>query len=216
MDEPMQLELALNQPEITGKDIQEATFLAIENKVTVLSVPMAYLAMAKEYLEGTNIKLAAHIDSPYGQNPTELKQAAIILAERRGAKIVEVGLNYGWVLEERFADLKHELTTLLDLAKNYKVDFRLVTEYRLFDEANLELWAEFISKAGVDCIISSFGLLMDDPSDNLLICKRLKGCKLLPASNLWQEKHIEMAKTAKTKVIRYLNLPLFRRHFTVK
>ncbi len=212
----MQLELALTQPEITTKDVQEATFLAIKNNVSVFSVPITYLKTAKEYLEGTKTILAASVDCPYGQNPTELRHAAIILAERRGAKIVELGLNMGWMREKNYKDVQTDVKLCIELAKQYGVEIRFVTEYRLFEEKEVDEWLEFLSNLGVDCLISSFGLVTDDPLDNILMAKKVsKICKVIPASNLWQAKHIESAKTSKVKTIRFLSLPFFKRYFAV-
>lgn len=208
----MLIELALNQPEITLEDIQKATFLAIERKVSVLSLPIIYLPVAQEYVKGTNVVLAASIDCPYGQNPTELRHAAIILAERRGAEIVELGINAGWVRDKRDTDLRTDIKTCLEVCKSKNISLRLVMEYRLFDDNEVIKYCEFFQELGVDAIVSSFGLLPDDPSDNLLLAKKLgKNNKYLPASNLWQPKHIEMAQVAKTKSIRFLSLPLFER-----
>jgi deoxyribose-phosphate aldolase len=212
MDIKMLIELALNQPEITIADIQKATFLSIERKVSVLSVPILYLPLAQEYVKGTNVVLAASIDCPYGQSPTELRHAAIILAERRGAEIVELGINAGWIKDKKDSELRTDIKTCLEVCKSKNLSLRLVLEYRLFDDAEVAKYCEFFQDLGVDYIISSFGMLPDDPSDNLLLAKKVaKQVKYLPASNLWQPKHIEMAKASKVKSIRFLSVPLFER-----
>ena len=211
----MKTELSLHQAELTLKDVQQATFLAIERKVEVISVPLSMLGVAKEYLDGTKIRLATIIDAPFGQGCTELRQASMILAIRRGAQVLECVLNMGWVRDEKYAEIRKDVLAAIELCKTNNVEFRLVIEYRLFTEEELETWVEFFSKIGVTCIITSLGGIVDDPSDNVLISKRMektsKTCKLLPSSNVWQPKHVEMAEKAKVKTIRFISLPLFKR-----
>ena len=115
--------------------------------------------------------------------------------------------------EEKYGDIKKELNTFIELCKSKSLKLRVGFEYRYFTDEELSNWTEFLSKFEIDAIITSFGLLLDDPLDNISLYQRFHSrCKLLPASNLWQPKHVKLAKTSNIEIIRFISLPLLKRY----
>ena len=138
----------------------------------------------------------------------------IIQAFRRGATVVELCLNMGMVNDDVYTNLRKDILSCKAVAESNKMNFRVVLEHRLFEFEQYYTVCEFLHRIGVPLIITSCGQILDEPEDNIinsyLISKKSKA-NILPASKLWQYKHLETALNAKMQTIRFLSLQTLKR-----
>lgn len=208
----MNYEISINEPVITTTQIQKISFLALEKGFKTVSVPINFLSQVKEYIDNSKIRLGAIIDNSFSNTPTELKHAAILLASRRGAKVIELGLNHSWMKEDKHAEIRKEIKSCVEICDANKLELRASLEYRLFEESELFMWAEYLTKLNVNTLVTSGGLFIDDPIDNILITKRIEkagsGIEVITASNVLNKKHIQLAEDSKIKTLRFISLPM--------
>lgn len=210
----MRYELALYDDNLCLKVVQEAVFLCIEHKITVFSLPSYHLKQAKEYLEGTNTVLGCILDAPFGFSAPEIHQNMIMSSIRKGAKVIELCANVGLINDNNFTELRKDVVAALELCKTYKVDFRVILEYKPFSTEDFATITEFLYRVGVPLMISSNGRYIDDPIENLAVSKyatKNSKCNILPASNMWQYKHLGYAEANNFESIRFISLGAFKR-----
>lgn len=210
----MRYELALYDSDLNLQIVQEATFLCIEHKLTVLSLPFYHLKIAKQYLDGTDTYLGCVVDAPYGFHSAEIHQNMIMGAVRKGAKVIELCINTGLINDGDYTELRKDIIAAIELCKIQKVDFRAIIDYKPWSTADFCTITEFLHRIGVPLIITATGRYLDDPTENVAISKyaiKNSGCNIIPASNLWQYKHIGYAESLKFDVIRFISLGCLKR-----
>lgn len=210
----MHYELALYDENLCLSVVQEATFLCIENKLTVFSLPVYHLKQAKEYLNGTGVSLGCVIDPPFGYNSPEIHQNMMLSATRKGAKVIELCVNIGLINDGDYTELRKDIIAAIELCKIQKVDFRVIVDYKPWNTADFCTITEFLHRVGAPLIITATGRYLDDPVENIAVSKyamKNSNCNILPASNLWQYKHIGYAEANNFEGIRFISLGSLKR-----
>lgn len=210
----MKIELQCSNFDISLKDIQEATFLAAEKKVSVISFLPAFLIASNSYIRDYhNIKLGGLVDFPYGISPLELKQHTLIYAARCGAKVIDLVTNYSLIKNERFSELKKEILTCQAICNVKSIEMRLIVDYRLYTTEEIDNIAEFLLTIDKIDVITSTGTIVDDPIDNLMFSHDLRKVtenNVIPASNCWKSRHITHAQDDNMQSTVIISLPLFK------
>lgn len=210
----MHYELALYDETLSNSVVQEATFLCVEHKVNLISLPISFLAKAQELLNGTEVVLAALIDPPFGFNPPEIHQNMIMAAIRRGAKVIELCVNVGLLNDDNFGELRKDLFATSQLCKKQQVEFRVVMDYKPLDTARFVAYTDFLHQNGQPQIISATGRYADDPVENIALSKyamKVNGCNIIPASNMWQNRQLLAASECGFPIIRFISLGQLKR-----
>jgi deoxyribose-phosphate aldolase len=193
VDKKLKIELASYSPETTYEQLQKVCFFAVYHKIPVLSVPLYLVDKARPYLVDT--KVACLVDFPFGYSTTQIKHHSIIRACNLGADIVEMTMNNGLIFNKEWDKIHIEVKTSMELCKSKGVEFRVAVDHKWFENDYFVELCNALSYTGVDGVVTNAGTNVDDPIDNILVSKRVEKeikVKVICASNMFTEKHIEM------------------------
>jgi deoxyribose-phosphate aldolase len=203
----LQLEYFAYEPTITNEEYQESIFLAIEYKFDIVSIPLYNLAKMKEFIIGPKISVA--IDFPYGNSISQIKLHSIIQASRNGANIIDVVLNNNMILNGQSHELSKELSSYIHATKSNKTDIRIIMDYRIFSDDQMAEVCFMLAKAGIGTVITNTGRFVDDLSDNILLCRKIKknfGMKAIITAPILTKDMLQTVKSAGVDGIRFLSM----------
>lgn len=113
--------------------------------------------MAKDYLEGTDIKVVTVIGFPLGQSTREVKVLETIDAVKNGADEIDMVINGGKLKDGEFAYVRDEIAAvkMACQGKNLKV----ILETDLLNKTEIKKACEICIEAGADFVKTSTGFV---------------------------------------------------------
>ena len=113
--------------------------------------------MAKDYLEGTDIKVVTVIGFPLGQSTREVKVLETIDAIKNGADEIDMVINGGKLKDGEFAYVRDEIAAvkMACQGKNLKV----ILETDLLNKTEIKKACEICIEAGADFVKTSTGFV---------------------------------------------------------
>lgn len=151
------IEHTLLKQDAKKTDLEKLFQDARENKFLGVCVNPAYVKMAKDALEGTDVKVVTVVGFPLGANKTEIKVAETVEAIKDGADEIDMVLNvtalksleYDYIVEEVAALKKacgvHNLKVIIETD--------LLTKDEIIEACNLCV------KGGADLVKTSTGFV---------------------------------------------------------
>ena len=115
--------------------------------------------MAKDYLEGTDIKVVTVIGFPLGQSTREVKVLETIDALKNGADEIDMVINGGKLKDGEFTYVRDEIAAvkMACQGKNLKV----ILETDLLNKTEIKKACEICIEAGADFVKTSTGFVKD-------------------------------------------------------
>tara|TARA_R110000824_G_scaffold246094_2_gene435154 strand:- start:1787 stop:2431 length:645 start_codon:yes stop_codon:yes gene_type:complete len=165
-------EIACYGQDATFDDILNTIFISSEEGAECVALPSGFMGRVGDFLEHQTF--AAVIDFPYGISTTQVRLHEIILAIRQGANLIDLVLNGSYLKEENWKKVEEDLKTCLTVCKNNDVILRPILEYKLFSPKTVLKACEVLEKYHITTVINSTGSIIDDPSDNAIICHSIQ------------------------------------------
>ena len=165
-------EIACYGQDATFNDILTTIFVSSEEGVECVALPSGFMGRVGDFLE--HQKFAAVIDFPYGISTTQVRLHEIILAIRQGANLIDLVLNGSYLKEENWKKVEEDLKTCLTVCNQHDVTLRPILEYKLFSPKTVLKTCEILEKYNITTVINSTGSIIDDPSDNAIICHSIQ------------------------------------------
>ena len=157
MDFSSKIESVLSDPLTTVDDIQQLCHLAIANNFAAISIPPLFVKKAKEFLAGTNVKVATVVGYPYGYNAIEAKLAEILLAIVDGVDELEMMINITALKNNDWQYLAQEINTITKVTKAQHKPLKVCLEAALLTREEIKKCCDIYGVAGVDAVITSTG-----------------------------------------------------------
>lgn len=144
-------------PTMTHSDLIRHLDLCKQYGFDAAMIPPCYVRIAKEYLQGTGIKVASIINFPTGNDSLGMKLAALTELIRDGVDEFDFPPNPGYLLggqEDLYLD---EMVQVVKLAHLHGVKVKVMLEFGFLSEPLRIKAVELASRAGVDWIKNSSG-----------------------------------------------------------
>ena len=145
----------LLKPEATEKDIIRLCEEAKKYDFASVCVNPCFVSLAKEQLEGSNVKVCTVIGFPLGANSSSVKATEASIAVMNGAEEVDMVINVGWVKERRYEDLVYEIALIKDACEGKLL--KVILETCLLTDEEIAYASKASMDAGADFVKTSTG-----------------------------------------------------------
>lgn len=163
---------------VNTKQLEQLTNEAKEFGFFSVCIPPCYITQAKKLLKGSAVKVCTVISFPHGNDTTEAKVFMAKDAIKKGADEVDMVMNVGFFLDERYAEVQEEIR-LIKKACGKKVLKVIIETSALTDEQILKA-SEIVMNAGADFVKTSTGFDTRGANANdVKLMKQAVGDKIL-------------------------------------
>ena len=139
----------------TSKDVERICDEAKKYDFASVCINPCFVSLAKELLEGTDVKVCTVIGFPLGANTIEIKQAETMDAVNNGAEEIDMVINVGKAKEHDYEYIKEEIEAVVNASCGRLVKVIIETCY-LTDEEKVEV-CRMAALAGAQFVKTSTG-----------------------------------------------------------
>ena len=130
---------------------------AAEYKFAAVCVPPNFVKKAKEFLVGTNVKVATVIGFPFGYSAVEAKLAEIVLAMVDGVDELDVVANISAIKNQDWVYLANELNHIMAVVNSKNKTIKIIIESGILTNDEIIKCCELYGVAGIDYLKTSTG-----------------------------------------------------------
>lgn len=130
---------------------------AAEYGFAAVCVPPNFVKKAKEFLVGTNVKVATVIGFPFGYSAVEAKLAEIVLAMVDGVDELDVVANISAIKNQDWVYLANELNHIMPVVKSKNKTIKIIIESGILTKDEIIKCCELYGVAGIDYLKTSTG-----------------------------------------------------------
>ena len=121
------------KPDIVKTDIEKLCDEAIKHGFASVCINPCYVSFAKEYLNGSDVKVCTVIGFPLGATTSEVKVFEASQAIENGAKEIDMVLNIGALKEGRFDYVEKDIRAVAETCRG-KALLKVIIETCLLDD----------------------------------------------------------------------------------
>lgn len=147
----------LLKPTATISEIEKLCKEALEYGFAAVCVPPLYVKKSKEFLSGSNVKLATVIGFPFGYSAIEAKVAEIVLAIVDGADELDFVVNISAIKNGDWEFLANEINTVMPIINNKEKVIKVIIESGILTDDEIIKCCDIYGAAGVDYVKTSTG-----------------------------------------------------------
>lgn len=141
----------------TKKEIIEFLEKAKEYGFHSVVVNHSYVALAKEFLKDTNIKIVTVVGFPLGFQTTETKLNEASIALANGADEIDMVVNLNDVKDGKYQEIKNQVRTIKNLLGERTL--KVIIETKVLEDIEKAKVSKAIEDAGADFIKTSTGFV---------------------------------------------------------
>ncbi|MGB5237865.1 MAG: deoxyribose-phosphate aldolase [Flavobacteriaceae bacterium] len=145
----------LLKPTARPEDIKRLCQEALDYKFFAVCVNSVYIPLAKDELEGSDVKLAAVIGFPLGAMATSVKIQEAAYCLEKGADEIDMVINLGWLKSGAYTDVLNELKSLKAITTDRIL--KVIIETCYLSEEEIVKACELVVEAGADFVKTSTG-----------------------------------------------------------
>lgn len=138
-------------------EVEQVCKEASEYGFAAVCVPPNFVKKAKEYLVGTNVKVATVIGFPFGYSAVESKLAEIVLAMVDGVDELDVVANISAIKNQDWVYLANELNHIMPVVKSKNKTIKIIIESGILTDDEMIKCCELYGVAGIDYLKTSTG-----------------------------------------------------------
>lgn len=142
---------------ITESEMKEFLNKAKEMNFNSVVVSPTYVSLAKEILEGTDIKVGSVIGFPLGFEDTESKIASAKSLNEKGVDEFEVVLNISYLKDEKYDLLENEIRQIKEVIED-KI-LKVVIETKALEDYEKANAAKVAENSGADYVKTATGFV---------------------------------------------------------
>lgn len=139
----------------TSKDVERICNEALQYDFASVCINPCFVSLAKELLDGSDVKVCTVIGFPLGANTIEIKQAETMDAVNNGADEIDMVINIGKAKEHDYDYIKEEIEAVVNASCGRLVKVIIETCY-LTDEEKVEV-CRMAALAGAHFVKTSTG-----------------------------------------------------------
>lgn len=147
----------LLKADATSDDIKKLCQEAITYGFYSVCVNSSYVALAKEMLSDTDIKVAAVCGFPLGMNETSSKAYEADISCQLGANEIDMVINIGKLKEQDYQYVLEDIATVATIVHDNDAVLKVIIETCLLSDEEKIKACELSVKAGADFVKTSTG-----------------------------------------------------------
>ncbi|MEO6681753.1 MAG: deoxyribose-phosphate aldolase [Ginsengibacter sp.] len=141
----------------TLSEIEKLCKEAAEYQFAAVCVPPLYVKKSREFLEGTDVKIATVIGFPLGYSAIEAKVAEIVLAMVDGVDELDFVVNISAIKNGDWEFIANEINTVMPIIKSKEKEIKVIIESGMLTDEEIIKCCDIYGVAGVDYIKTSTG-----------------------------------------------------------
>lgn len=145
------------KPTTLISDIDKVCTEAKEYQFAAVCIPPPFVKKSKDFLLGTNVKVATVIGFPFGYSAIEAKLAEILLAIVDGADELDVVVNIMAIKNNDWLYVSNEINHIMPVVKNKGKTIKIIVESGVLTKDELLKCCELYGAAGIDFLKTSTG-----------------------------------------------------------
>ena len=145
---------SLLKPQLTREEIMEGLQFAKENHCASVCINPCNLDMAREVLEGTDVKIGTVIGFPSGAHTTFSKVAEAVDAYARGAVELDMVIDIGALRNGEYEDVKKEIEAVVNATPGI---VKVILETAFLTKEEIKKGCELTEEAGAAYVKTSTG-----------------------------------------------------------
>ncbi len=147
----------LLKPETTLEKIKILCSEAIENNFAAVCIPPYFISQAKDFLEGSKVKLATVIGFPFGYSHSLIKVEEAKRAMEDGADELDVVMNFGAFFSGNDKEVLKEIQSITQLANLKNKTVKWIIETGILSADDIRHACNLAVKAEVNYVKTSTG-----------------------------------------------------------
>lgn len=155
------------------------------------------------------INISTPIDFPYGFSDTKSRNFLISQNIKFGANTIDLFLPTKFIINRKYDKFRDDIKSNLDICIEKNVKLRYMLEYRVFNHEILSKVCQILMSLGIDTIIPSSGMMIDDIYDNMIACNYFitkTGIKTICNGNIYTKNHIKLVNDSNVYGLRIHHL----------
>jgi len=161
------------------KDIIKLCDEANKYNFKSVCVNPCYVSLVKEYFDKikSTVKICTVIGFPLGQNTIEVKEFETLDALKNGADEIDMVINIGALLDEKYEYIKEEISGVRSICKDSIL--KVIIETCYLNEEQIKIMTEICNELEVDYIKTSTGFgTRGANEEDVIIMNKFKNSKL--------------------------------------
>ena len=191
----MYVEYACLDYSLNETDVQSNINYAIKKGITNIAVLPYSIASIKNLYP--DISLICPLDYPFGLSDPKSRNNMVSQATKAGVSIIDLVTPNKILANRKYDKFRDDIKSNLVLCQENNVKLRYILEYRVFSHEVLAKVCQILKDFGIDTVLPSSGIFLDDINDNLIVCNFLNlksGINIICNGNIFLEKHAKAVK----------------------
>jgi deoxyribose-phosphate aldolase len=148
---------SLLRPELTEQEVLDGCKLAARYNTATVCVKPCHVALAKEALRDSDVKVSTVIGFPHGGSLTAIKVVEALAAMDQGAVELDMVLNIGQLRSGRLDYVQADIRAVCDVAHARNVKVKVIFENAYLNEEQKIQACHICEAAGADWVKTSTG-----------------------------------------------------------
>ncbi|GAE88693.1 deoxyribose-phosphate aldolase [Acetivibrio straminisolvens] len=148
---------AVLKPDATDADVLRECEIAVKYGVASVCVKPCHVALAREALKGSKVKVSTVIGFPHGSATTACKVFEAVEAMENGAEELDMVINIGKLLAEDYYYVRDDIKGVVSVAHEKGVIVKVIIETALLDLIQKVQACKLAEEAGADFVKTSTG-----------------------------------------------------------
>jgi len=145
------------KPTTLMTDVERICNEAKEYQFAAVCIPPLFVKKAKQFIEGSNVKLATVIGFPFGYSAVEAKIAETVLSIVDGADELDVVINISAIKNNDWQFLANEINHIMPVIKNKNKIIKVIIESGILTNDEIIKCCDIYGAAGIDFMKTSTG-----------------------------------------------------------
>ena len=150
-----------------------------------------------EMFKDQNISVGCPIDFPYGLSDLKSRNFMVSQAIKSGANVVDLVIPSKVITNRKYDKFREDIKNNFDTCFEKNVKLRYILEYRIFNHEILAKVCQILMSLGIDTVLPSSGMMIDDINDNIIACNYFltkTGINVICNGNFFTQNHIKVIK----------------------
>jgi deoxyribose-phosphate aldolase len=188
---------SINETE-TLNNLNTAISLGV-NTISVLPYSLNTLKSLDDKIKEKNISLSCVVDFPYGLHDmkSRLFISSQIIKQKNNIQYLDIMLPTKMISNRKYDKFREEIKNLIELCNENYIEIRYILEYRVFSHDVLAKVCQILKELGLNTILPSTGMMLDNIDDNLIACNFLRtksNINTICTGNIYNEKQVKSIK----------------------
>lgn len=159
MNKPLNkyIDHTLLKPDATKDDIEKLCQEAKEYDFYSVCVNSCWVKLAKELLEGTDVKIAAVVGFPLGAMVSDSKAYETAAASRDGASEIDMVMDIGHFKSKDYDTVQNDISMVVEAAKEFGSIVKVIIETGLLSSEEIVKACQISEAAGAAFVKTSTG-----------------------------------------------------------